>query len=1330
MLEHGTISVPSQGISTLSARHHHRPWLAALTAAAVVCSGAAVATSAATAAPSEGPDSLNAGPHTLDAAASLGTIHDTTSTITGRVSPAGVPTSGRYAFLLELDTTSTGQVYAVTKARGTTAARTAARRQLARVTAAQAAVIAELPARSPVLYRTHALLSGVAVTTDVDNYADLATIPGVTQVYPIAPKSFENSTAVQLQGAPQAWTGSGAYGQDTTVAIIDTGLDYTHANFGGPGTVAAYDTANAGEASPADPALFPNAKVVGGYDLVGDSYQADGATAGYQPVPHPDPNPLDCNGHGSHVGGTVAGYGENADGSTYTGAYDEATPFDTMKIGPGMAPRAQLLGYRVFGCAGSSNVITQAIDMATDPNGDGDPSDAADVINMSLGSDYGSPRDADSMAANLAVEAGVTVAISSGNSYDMYDVGGSPGAASKAITVAASADSTSIVDGMTVDLGGVDELYGVSRAIAYDWTSKPDLAGAVVLAPAANAAACDAFTPSEASAVNGRVVLVTWTQEALECGSAVRGANLRAAGASGFILANSAEVMTAGITGDSVIPGVLVVKSGGDAIRAALALGSPVTVTGVSTNSVTQVFDEDTDKVADFSSRGIRAAGNVKPDVTAVGASVFSTAVGTGDDGLSESGTSMAAPMVAGLSALVVSAHPDWTPEQVKADIMNTAGANLYVGGAGQPGSSRYAPNRVGSGRIQADDALANDVLAYVADDPGAVSVSFGPVEVTGAMTATKTVTVQNTGDAAATYTTGYDAITSVPGVSYVVSPASVTVAAGATAAVTVTFTVTDPTLLTHTADATHGLEDADGIPLDTISDASGNLLLTPTTTGAPQLRVPVYSAPRPASTTTQAAGLALPVGADSVPLTLTGTGVDNGAGTEQIRSLAAGFQLQATSPALPACTGSVVNLCVGQPDDSSADLQYVGYTSDYPIVQSVDDATAFLAISTRAPYSTPGYKVEIAVYIDVDGDTYPDLVAHNTRLPDEDVMVVELVDLNSGEVLDVQPLNGALGTLDTAKFDSDTMLMPLSMAVLADYGVTEDNPTIGYGMVTFASSSLGVVDSLNVSLNTGGLVRPLTADLYHPGISVTDADGEGPLVLDQGGAQLTVTRDAASYKATRGLGLLMVRLHNEVGSKAQVVSLKSTPTVALQASPTSVVRGSATQVTVAVSDPSGFSTPTGTVQVVDTTTGAAVGSATVQNGAATFAYRPARAGAHTLTASYVGDTAYVAVAATAKLKVAKAAAAVRLALSRVKGPHGKPVKATITVPTVAGVKATGTAVLKANGRRVGAAKLRNGKTTLTWRPAKAGTFRLVASFPGDAAYTADASATVTYRAS
>ena len=116
----------------------------------------------------------------------------------------------------------------------------------------------------------------------------------------------------------------------------------------------------------------------------------------------------------------------------------------------------------------------------------------------------------------------------------------------------------------------------------------------------------------------------------------------------------------------------------------------------------------------------------MKPDGSASGASVFSAGMGTGNEGVSESGTSMATPEVAGLAALVRSQNSTWTPEEVKADIMNTAEQDLFTGDSHT--GTRYAPNRVGAGRIDAKAALDNEVLAYVTNHPAAVSAPFRPV--------------------------------------------------------------------------------------------------------------------------------------------------------------------------------------------------------------------------------------------------------------------------------------------------------------------------------------------------------------------------------------------------------------------------------------------------------------------------------------------------------------------------------------------------------------------------------------------------------------------------
>ncbi len=209
--------------------------------------------------------------------------------------------------------------------------------------------------------------NGVKVRIARDKAAQLATLPGVTGVRPLQIVRPNNTNGVPLIGAPGVWQSSGFHGENVKIAIIDTGIDYTHKNFGGPGTVTAYNTAHGAETSPANPAWFgPLApRIKGGIDLVGDSYNADPDSATYQPIPHPDPNPLDCQGHGSHVAGTAAGSGVTAAGATYTGPYNATTiSSNSWNVGPGVAPKADLYAIRVFGCDGSTDMTVDAIEWA------------------------------------------------------------------------------------------------------------------------------------------------------------------------------------------------------------------------------------------------------------------------------------------------------------------------------------------------------------------------------------------------------------------------------------------------------------------------------------------------------------------------------------------------------------------------------------------------------------------------------------------------------------------------------------------------------------------------------------------------------------------------------------------------------------------------------------------------------------------------------------------------------------------------------------------------------------------------------------------------------
>ena len=194
------------------------------------------------------------------------------------------------------------------------------------------------------------------------------------------------------------------------------------------------------------PSLWLAARVKGGIDLVGDTYNADPDDPAYQPVPHPDPNPLDCNGHGSHVAGTAAGSGVTAAGATYNGPYNATTiTGNSWRIGPGVAPKADIYGVRVFGCEGSTDVTVDAIEWAVDND--------MDVINMSLGSSFGTKDDPSAVASTNAAKAGVVVVTSAGNSGPSQYITGSPGTAEGAIATAAI-DPTPEFPGATITTSG------------------------------------------------------------------------------------------------------------------------------------------------------------------------------------------------------------------------------------------------------------------------------------------------------------------------------------------------------------------------------------------------------------------------------------------------------------------------------------------------------------------------------------------------------------------------------------------------------------------------------------------------------------------------------------------------------------------------------------------------------------------------------------------------------------------------------------------------------------------------------------------------------------
>jgi len=1156
-----------------------------------------------------------------------------------------VSAKGAIDVMIELDAAPASRAFGLARSRGATAANTAARSQTTAVKRAQAVVesrFASPPTKAHTLYRSHAVYSGVAVRTDASRLSALAALPGVKAIHRITPKSRTNSSSVPLIGAPAVWKGRGQTGQNVRVGIIDTGIDYTHADFGGTGTPLAYATAKA------SPTFTPTAKVVGGYDFAGDAYNADSDS-----TPAPDTNPLDCEGHGSHVAGTTGGFGVTAAGDTYTGGY--ATDIDpvTLSIGPGVAPGAKLYALKVFGCTGSTNLVGQALDWAADPNGDGDVSDHLDVVNMSLGSSYGSAEDSDAVASNNLAALGTVVVASIGNSGDVYEVGGSPGNAARVVGVAATDDGNDVVDGLKIDApaaieppetvdGTQDNVFGALKSIAYDWAAQPGVTNTEVVevgdwsqppSDLNNTDGCTlpGYSTADAAKIAGKIVLQRWFDGSRRCGSATRALNARNAGAVGAIFGSDVDSFSAGVTGDAVIPAMLTVNQATTAIRAQLEAPVPVevraTMTNALRNSVSIVNAGNIDKLAGFSSRGVGIAGNVKPDVAAPGVTTFSVAIGTGNEGIAESGTSMASPHVAGEAALVRGAHSGYSVEEVKAAIMNTATQDVFVGPTHT--GAVYGPERVGSGRVKVDQAVATNTLAYVKDNPGSVSVSFGPVAVTAATTVlTKTVKVVNKRPtSSASYTIAYQAAHPTPGVSYTFSPTQMNIPAGGSMDVKVMATITR-SALRAVMDPTTSPDPLDfGLERSYRTDASGRMVLTPAgvTTGSP-LRVPVWSAPRPASAMAAAASTTVS-GSTAVKfgsLALAGTRVQQGSGSTGYLSTVSTFQLQGTSPKIAGCSSTVITSCIALTDDRSADLRYVGSASDAPLAPTLAQSTLTFGVSSYGPWRTPASYTEFDVLMDTvhaDGtpgaDGTADAVVYNTRASATgDYFLADLVDLrpgpDSGSLIDYQLVNGIDGSFDTNVFNSDSLSLPVSLGALQTAGlIVNGTSKVKYWVESYsAEAGLVAVDAV------GSFSAPLTVSVGSPALAAYG--GFGTMLNDDlPGSTLQVRRYDASYASDKPLGLLLIHHLNADGARAQVVSVKVASTTTLAANDRDYAYGFRPVLTASVA-PSGA---TGTVTFRDGSR--VLGTVAVTRGKAVLRAPVLSRGTHYLRATYNGSGIY-----------------------------------------------------------------------------------------------------------
>lgn len=582
------------------------------------------------------------------------------------------------------------------------------------------------------------LWNGMSIRVKPSDLGKIKDMDGVKAVYPVMtvslPKDMvvnepEMLTAIAQTGADVAQNELGLRGEGVKIAIVDSGIDMEHPAFQG--------------------------RIVAQYDFVGDNF-----TGGNTPVP--DNWADDCGGHGTHVAGIAAAAGAV----------------------PGVAPKASLGAYRVFGCTGSTSadIMIQAMERAL--------ADGMDVLNMSIGSPFMSwPQYPTAVAASRLVESGVVVTASIGNSgTGGVWAAGAPGVGDKVIGVANFMNSHVYLNEFILADGTKVGYQNASDAPAAPTTGSLPITAVV---PA------DACSPLAPGSLTGQAALIarggcTFYQKAI---------NAQNAGAAAVIISNNVSGPFAGTVAPPTatspvinIPVVTISQELGNTIRSKL----PNTLTWTTgQGSYGNPFGNTLDT---SSSYGLAADLSLKPDLGAPGGLIRSTyplsKEPTGYATLS--GTSMASPHVAGVAALVIEAKrkagQTIRAEDMRGLLQNTAVPKIWNGAPTSPYLDFV--HRQGAGMVN----VVNAVTTKATVTPSKLSLGESEFGV-----APQTLTVHNSGAAPVTYTlTHQGALTTtgnyVPkvttaGATVSFSSSTVTVPAGSSASFTVTINPAAPNL-------------------------------------------------------------------------------------------------------------------------------------------------------------------------------------------------------------------------------------------------------------------------------------------------------------------------------------------------------------------------------------------------------------------------------------------------------------------------------------------------------------------------------------------------------
>lgn len=531
-------------------------------------------------------------------------------------------------------------------------------------------------------------------------YKDVAVIRGMEGVRKVEletlyeapePVSVDPNTAntsENMVGATNAWYNLHYTGAGSRIAIIDTGLDTGHQSVNNDAFLYAINKVRTEDGKTVDLTLNIPSGLNGAGIKISDKipYAYNYIDGNSTNVGHND----SAGNHGSHVAGIAAANRFIKNGSNYD---DAASTVNAV----GMAPDAQILIMKVFGAGGGAYdsdyfaALEDAIALG------------ADAANLSLGSaapgwtydtDYQDKLNAFVNNSNNHM----VVSISAGNS-DAYDdhtshklyaedaffhTGGSPGSFINSLGVAAAQNTLTEGTPLVFD-GSLQVFYAEdlesSDGIAYTNTAMTTVAGTWdYVYIDAKGTAEDYAAVNSAVSLSGKIVIMNRG----ELSFVEKGENVKSYNPKGLIVANNTEgVIHMDLTDfTGTFPYVTITLKDANAIKEGKTANTANGVTyytgsvQVTTTQVSTVTPRDEAEMTSFSSWGVPGSLIMKPEITAPGGEINSIyGTSNADSGSSTttyavfSGTSMAAPHIAGLSAVLMQYLKEVTPANT--DLMN-----------------------------------------------------------------------------------------------------------------------------------------------------------------------------------------------------------------------------------------------------------------------------------------------------------------------------------------------------------------------------------------------------------------------------------------------------------------------------------------------------------------------------------------------------------------------------------------------------------------------------------------------------------------------------------